>query len=213
MSAEVPQLPAAPAAGEQPLDVRAFRRTMGLFATGVTVVAVDTAGGPLGMTANSVTAVSLDPLLVLVCVDHRARLHAHLTEGRRFAISILRDDQEVLSRYFAGGWRDHPAPEYRFEAWDGAPRLVGALAAIRCEVARLYEGGDHTIVLGRVTGLHEGHDPHRPLLFFAGRYRRLAPLAAPAMPPEQWGPDGVSIYYEEWSAQRPAPRSDPEASA
>ncbi|MDR7555904.1 MAG: flavin reductase family protein [Armatimonadota bacterium] len=210
MSADPSRAPAPPADGELPLEARAFRRTMGLFATGVTVVAVDTGAGPLGMTANSVTAVSLDPLLVLFCVDHRARLHPHLVEGRPVAISILRDDQEVLSRYFAGGWRDRPAPEYRFEAWDGAPRLVGALAAIRGEVARLYDGGDHTIVLCRVTGLYEGRDPYHPLIFFAGRYRRLAPLAAPAEPPEQWGPDGVSIYYEEWGTPPPASSSDPE---
>jgi len=210
VSADAPRAPAPPADGELPLEARAFRRTMGLFATGVTVVAVEAGGQPLAMTANSVTAVSLEPLLVLVCVDHRARLHPHLAEGRPLVISILRDDQEVLSRYFAGGWRDHPAPEYRFEAWGGAPRLVGALAAIRGEVARLYDGGDHTIVLCRVTGLYEGRDPTRPLIFFAGRYRRLAPLVAPAEPPERWGPDGVSIYYEEWGAPPPGSPPDPE---
>ncbi|MGQ0569999.1 MAG: flavin reductase family protein [Armatimonadota bacterium] len=186
-------------------DARAFRRTVGLFATGVTVVAVQTPDGIIGMTANAVTSVSLDPLLVLVCVDHTARLSSHLAVGGPFSINVLRDDQEVLSRYFASGWRDLPPPEFRFEPWGAAPRLVGALAAIRCVVERLYDGGDHGIVIGRVVGLHIGGTQQNPLLFFAGRYRRLAPLVSTAAPPEELGPEGVSIYYEEWSAEHRAP--------
>lgn len=177
---------------------------MGLFATGVTVVAVHEDGGVVGMTANSVTSVSLDPMLALVCVDHGARIAPYLIVGRRFAVNFLRDDQEVLSRYFASGWRYRPLPEFRFETWGGTPRLVGALAAVRCQVDRVYDGGDHHIVVGRILELSEGPSPWNPLLFFAGRYRRLAALETPASPPEEWGPDGVSIYYEEWSgADRP----------
>jgi len=193
-------------------DSRAFRRTIGLFATGVTVVAVQLPDGVLGMTANAVISVSLDPLLVLVCVDHRARLADHLEVGGPFSINVLRDDQEVLSRYFAGGWRDLPQPEFRFESWDDAPRLVGALAALRCVVDRMDDGGDHWIVVGRVVDLHEAPSPWNPLLFFAGRYRRLSPAAAPAAPPEELGPDGVSIYYEEWGASKhdtPVKTSEP----
>jgi flavin reductase (DIM6/NTAB) family NADH-FMN oxidoreductase RutF len=184
--------PAAP-------DARAFRRTIGLFATGVTVVAVLAEDGVHGMTANAVCSVSLDPLWVLVCVNRTARLAARLDDGQDFSLNILRDDQEVLSRYFAGGWDGLPVPEFRFVPWGDAPRLVGALAALRCVVERRYDGGDHWIVIGRVVDLFDGSFPHNPLLFFAGRYRRAAPLAAPAAPPERWGPDGVSIYYEEWS--------------
>lgn len=189
-------------------DPRAYRRTMGLFATGVTVVAAPAADGVIGMTANAVSSVSLDPLLVLVCVDHRARLASRLVVGHPFSINFLRDDQEVLSRYFGGGWHGRPAPEFRFEPWEAAPRLVGALAALRCEVARLYDGGDHQIVVGAVRALSEGPEPWNPLLFYAGRYRRLAPMAAPTAPPEQWGPDGVSIYYEEWSPHDRASRAE-----
>ncbi len=183
-------------------DPKAFRRATGLFATGVTVVAVQVPEDVLGMTANAVSSVSLEPLLVLVCVDHRARLANHLAIGLPFSINVLRDDQEVLSRYFAGGWRDLPAPEFRFEPWEDAPRLVGALAALRCVVDHLYDGGDHSIVIGRVVDLHEAPSPWNPLLFFAGRYRRVAPIAAPTAPPEIWGPDGVSVYYEEWGASK-----------
>jgi flavin reductase (DIM6/NTAB) family NADH-FMN oxidoreductase RutF len=192
------------AASSRP-DPRAFRRTIGLFATGVTVVAAQTADGVVGMTANAIASVSLEPLLVLVCVDHRARLASHLVVGLPFSINVLREEQEVLSRHFGGGWRDHPAPEYRFEAWGGVPRLVGALAALRCEVDRLHDGGDHHIVVGSVHDLTEGPEPWNPLLFYAGRYRRLAPPAVPAAPPEEWGPDGISIYYEEWGGtERPS---------
>jgi flavin reductase (DIM6/NTAB) family NADH-FMN oxidoreductase RutF len=183
-------------------DSTAFRRTIGLFATGVTVVAVQLPDDVLGMTANAVCSVSLDPLQVLVCVDHRARLAGHVSVGQPFSINVLRDDQEVLSRYFAGGWRDLPRPEYRFETWEDAPRLVGALAALRCVVDRIYEGGDHWIVVGRVRDLYEADSMQNPLMFFAGRYRRLAPAAAPTAPPELWGPDGVSVYYEEWGASK-----------
>src|SRR3990170_3437319 len=197
--------PDPPAADSRP-DSRAFRRTIGLFATGVTVVAVEAADGVVGMTANAVTSVSLDPMGVLVCVDHQARLAAQLPEGREFSINILRDDQEVLSRYFSGGWRDLPKPEFRFLPWGEAPRLVGSLAAVRCIVDRRCDGGDHWIVVGRVLDLFEDASQANPLLFFAGRYRHLAPLVTPAAPPERWGPDGTSIYYEEWST---APRAAP----
>ncbi len=189
-------------------DPRAFRRTLGLFATGVTVVAVQTPDGITGMTANAVSSVSLDPLLVLVCVDEQARICPHLAIDRPFSINFLRDDQEVLSRFFAGGWRDRPDPEFRFTPWGEAPRLVGTLAAVRCAVDRLYDGGDHRIVVGRVTDLYEGPEPWNPLLFYAGRYRRLAPLATPAAPPEEWGPDGISIYYDQWDASDRTPAAE-----
>ncbi len=183
---------------------------MGLFATGVTIVAARTADGIVAMTANAVSSVSLDPPLVLVCVDHRARLAGHLAVGLPFSINLLRDEQEVLSRYFGGGWLDHPAPEFHFDVWDAAPRLIGALAAIRCDVDRLDDGGDHHILVGAVRSLVEGPDPWNPLLFYGGRYRRLAPPTVPAAPPEEWAPDGVSIYYDEWGPpEREAQASDP----
>ncbi len=178
---------------------------MGLFSTGVTVVAVRVDDGVLGMTANAVCSVSVDPRLVLVCVQRHARLAAWLDIGAAFSINFLRDDQEVLSRYFSGGWRDLPAPEFRFTQWEEAPRLVGALAAVRCVVDRRDDGGDHWIIVGRVHDLFSDGAHHHPLLFFAGRYRRLAPPLVPDAPPEERGPDGVSIYYEEWTALPPAP--------
>jgi flavin reductase (DIM6/NTAB) family NADH-FMN oxidoreductase RutF len=193
--------------GEPGPDAKAYRRTVGLFGTGVTVLAVDTAAGVLAMTANAIASVSLSPLLLLACVDHKARIHSQLLPERVFSVNVLRDDQEVLARYFAGGWRDRPAPEHRFEPWGGAPRLVGGLAALRCVVERVLDGSDHAIVLARVADLHEDGAQHNPLLFFAGRYRRLAPIVTPGLAPEQWGPDGASIFFDEWSADH-APSRD-----
>src|SRR5579863_10395314 len=78
-----------------------FREAMGSFATGVTVITVDYEGEVHGMTANAFSSVSLDPLLVLVCVDHRARTHAHLHARKRFGVNVLADDQQVVSEYYA----------------------------------------------------------------------------------------------------------------
>lgn len=174
-----------------------FRRAMGLFATGVTVVAVDVPDGVHGMTANAVASVSLEPLLLVVCVDHRARMHEHLTAGRAFSVNVLREEQEPLSRYFAGSWPQPRPPEFRFLRWDHGPLLVGAISVAGCRVARLLDGGDHTIVLGEVTGLYEG-EPGRPLLFFGGRYRHLKEaeeyVGAPADP---WTHESVRLFYDE----------------
>src|SRR5438045_9753248 len=78
-----------------------FRKALGCFATGVTVITVDYEGEVHGMTANAFTSVSLDPLLVLVCVDHRARTHAHLHAKKRFGVNVLAADQQVISEYYA----------------------------------------------------------------------------------------------------------------
>ena len=176
----------------------AFRRLMGLFATGVTVVAVEGPDGVHGMTANAVCSVSLEPVLVLVCVDRRARLHDQLPPGRVFSINILREDQESLSRFFAGSWPKPPPPEFRFLRWEHGPLLIGALGTVGCRTERLLDGGDHTIVLARVTGLQEG-EPGRALIFFGGRYRRLREaedyVGAPA---DEWTHETVRIYYDEW---------------
>ncbi len=179
------------------LDPAAFRRIMGLFATGVTVVAVDVPDGVHGMTANAVASVSLEPFLVLVCVDRRARMHQHLAEGRVFSINILRQEQEPLSRYFAGSWPHNRPPEFRFQRWTPGPLLVGALASVGCRVERLLDGGDHTIVLGRVTGMHQG-ESGQPLLFFGGRYRRLMEAEAYAgAPADPWTHESARIHYDE----------------
>ncbi|HEU5298505.1 MAG TPA: flavin reductase family protein [bacterium] len=181
-----------------PVDALHFRRIMGRFATGVTVVGAEHGGEVHGMTANAVTSVSLDPLLVLVCVARQARMMRFVEQAAGFSVNILSHDQEALSRYFAGSWAGASPPEFRFVPWEGGPRLVGAIAALGCRVERLVEAGDHWIVLGRVDALHEGDPGAEPLLFYGGKYRRLSALeAVPA--PDLWTDDAVQIYYDGWS--------------
>ncbi|MGC5330187.1 flavin reductase family protein [Micromonospora sp. DT62] len=157
-------------------DVTALRRAYGAFATGVTVVTVGGAT-PHGMTANSFTSVSLDPPLVLVCVDRNAVMHACLSETREFAVSVLTDDQEKVARYFADGRRPLGGEQFDQVDWrpgatTGAPLISGALAHFECEVWRSYDGGDHTIFLGRLLSLERRADGEA-LLFLSGRFRQV----------------------------------------
>jgi len=181
-----------------------FRRVMGLFGTGVTVLAAQHGEEMHAMTANAVTSVSLDPLLVLVCIAKPARMMRIIERASGFSINILTEDQEVLSRYFAGAWKPASPPEYRFVPWDGGPRLVGALAFIGCVTERAVEAGDHWIVVGRVVALQEGDPAARPLLFYGGAYRRLSEREVTAAP-DLWTDRAVQIYYDEWTHGAPPP--------
>ncbi|MBM4422244.1 MAG: flavin reductase family protein [Chloroflexi bacterium] len=180
------------------LDPRAFRQTVGLFATGVTVVAAEREGDVHGMTANAVSSLSLDPMLVLVCVGKQALMASLLQETRGFSINILREDQESLSTYFAGGWKEPTPPPFRFVPWDGGPRLEGCAAAIGCERHQILEGGDHWIVIGRVVALHQGIEPRKPLLFYGGRYGRVDTSASTPAPDLGWVEVPVQIFYDPW---------------
>ncbi len=151
-----------------------FREALGLFTTGVTVVAAGMGERIHAMTANAFTSVSLDPMLVLVCLGKQARIAGLLEDIERFSVNLLRADQTALSSYFAGAWREPKPPPFRFVPWTGGPRLEGCSASIGCEVHERIEGGDHWIVLGRVVALHRGVEPLTPLVFYRGRYRQLA---------------------------------------
>ncbi|NTV63626.1 MAG: flavin reductase [Oscillochloris sp.] len=154
------------------LDSRTYRTTIGLFATGVTVITAEAGGLIHGMTANSITSVSLDPLLLLVCIDRRAHMAGAISEAGRFAVSILRDDQVPISRHFAG--RPDPALQINFEMLGTAQRLHDCLAALSCVTERVLDGGDHMILLARVEALWQADTPGNPLLYFAGTYRQIA---------------------------------------
>lgn len=156
-----------------------FRKALGYFATGVTVITVDYEGEIQGMTANAFASVSLDPLLVLVCVDQRARTHAHLHARKRFGVNILSQTQRRISEYYARTVRTHEEAEReagaRFERTaHGTPVLQGALAYLECRLHTAQNAGDHTIFIAEVEDLvvHEGD----PLLFFRGEYRGIGPL-------------------------------------
>jgi flavin reductase (DIM6/NTAB) family NADH-FMN oxidoreductase RutF len=152
-------------------DVRiAFRRTLGMFATGVTVITRLVGEQVHGMTVNSFTSVSLQPPLVLISVDRRARMHAMLNEGVRYGISVLAAGQEQLSDHFAGRTAD-ASVEARFELVHETPLVEGAIAHLVAKVIRSYWGGDHSLFLGQVEYARYGEG--RPLLFHGGRYERL----------------------------------------
>lgn len=170
---------------------------MGLFATGVTVVTACVDGETHGMTANAVMSVSLDPLLVCVSVNRRARMDAVLQRARAYALNILTEDQQAVSQYFSGNWPYATPPEHRLEPWIGGPRLVGCLAAVGCRVEAMLDGGDHHLYLGQVLALHRGDGRLSPLLFFGGRYHRVRePEVAPRDPIEVWKPEEVRIFYD-----------------
>jgi len=148
----------------------AFRRTLGMFATGVTVITTMTEGQIHGMTANAFMSVSLRPPLVLISVDRRARMHALLNEGRRYGISVLSDEQEALSDRFAGRATSRDA-DPGFEIVHETPLVEGALAQLVARVVRSYWGGDHSLFVGQVE--YARHGGGRPLLFHGGRYEVL----------------------------------------
>ncbi len=148
----------------------AFRRTLGMFATGVTVLTTRVAEQVHGMTANAFMSVSLRPPLVLISIDRRAKIGALLHEGTRFGVSVLEARQTGLSDRFAGRTADD-LPEAAFELVHETPLVEGALAHLVARVVRSYWGGDHSLFLGQVEFARYGEG--RPLLFHGGRYERL----------------------------------------
>ena len=167
--------------GEDP--VLAFRRTLGMFATGVTVITTTSADQVHGMTANAFMSVSLRPPLVLISVDGRAKMHAMLNEGKRIGISVLSEDQESLSDRFAGR-PGGTGPEPSFDVVRETPLVEGALAHLVARVTRSYWGGDHSLFLALrgVRPLRAGEPaavPRRPLRGALGA-RGFDPRRAPA---------------------------------
>ena len=158
------------------LNPQLFRRVVGHFATGITVITVEREPGLVhGMTANTFTSVSLDPLLILICVDHNARLLSFLEVQGRFGVNILKDDQQSVSEYFAKPLPDYEANErsgIRFRWTDsGIPLLEDSLAYLACNVVAKHPAGDHTLFLAEVETMDVGEG--NPLLYHMGKYRRL----------------------------------------
>jgi flavin reductase (DIM6/NTAB) family NADH-FMN oxidoreductase RutF len=149
-----------------------FRQVMGNFATGITVVTTrDKDGKPYGLTVNSFTSVSLNPVLVLVCLDLRLSGLQSFRDSRHFGVSILSEHQEDLSRIFAKKDAERP-PETFFEGKLGMPLLKNSLAIMECQTIKIYEGGDHLIFLGEVDNA-DLLQPDHPLLYFRGKYRKV----------------------------------------
>ena len=153
----------------RPVDPSHFRSVMGNFATGVTVVTAAGPQGPVGMTANAVASLSLEPLLLLVAFDNTARTLQVVRGTERFGVNVLGAGQQELARLFAS-----KAPEdakfagIPHSVHDGIPVIEGTLAWVGCRLERLVPGGDHTIGIGAVESAEAGDG--EPLLWFRGRY-------------------------------------------
>lgn len=154
-------------------DPKELRRVMGHFATGVTIVTTCGADGtPYGLTANAFTSLSLDPPLCLVCVDRKAESFAHFYDSKVFTVNILTRAQEDLSNRFAKSGGDKFTGIATAAGHHGAPLIAGALAHLECRITDTVDAGDHVIHVGRIE--HVSTREGDPLLFYQGRYRRLA---------------------------------------
>lgn len=182
------------------LEPRMFRDILGLFATGIAVIVTQRDGEVHAMTANAVSSLSLDPMLMLFCPGKKSRMAQHVQEMACFSINFLRTDQQALSTYFAGGWKEAAPPPFRFVPWAGAPRLEGSLAALCCEKQHVIDAGDHWLVIGRVVGLHKGIEPHRPLLFYRGAYRQVDFFEGSPAPDLNDADEPPHIFYDRWHA-------------
>jgi flavin reductase (DIM6/NTAB) family NADH-FMN oxidoreductase RutF len=160
----------------------AMRATLGRFCTGVTVVTTADERGERvhAMTANAFTSVSLEPPLVLVSIDNRARMHELLPETGRYGVSVLGSDQERVAMHFAG--RPLSDPGDLFEWAGGVPFVRGAIAQVGCSLHGSPPAGDHTLYLGQVE--HLASRPGRPLLFHLGTFGQMSPEEAVA---PTWG--------------------------
>jgi flavin reductase (DIM6/NTAB) family NADH-FMN oxidoreductase RutF len=148
----------------------ALRSTLGMFATGVTVITALKGEQVHGMTANAFMSVSLEPPLVLISVDRRTKMCGLLHEGMHYGVSVLCATQAALSDRFAGR-PGEDLPEPRFAVVKDTPLVDGALAHFVARVEKSYWGGDHSLFLGRVE--YARQNPGTPLLFHGGRYERL----------------------------------------
>ncbi len=165
------------AAACAPADASAFRHVMGHFPTGVTVIATACGGERFGMTANAVTAVSLEPLMILVCLQRGARTGQAIDRAGAFVVNILSADQQDVSCRFAKPGDDRFAGVEVIEDERGLPLLPGCVGYLICDVVDITPAGDHDIVLGSVKRCQANGG--NPLIFFRGRYDTLTQAEAP----------------------------------
>jgi len=154
------------------LDEARFRHTMSRLVTGVTVVTARVPRGrAVGLTAGSVTSLSLDPPMLLVCVGRDAEIHDVLLEAERFGVNVLAAGQVEMARRFADRGRQHLGEEELVASPGGVPLIPGTLARIECRRRGRLDGGDHTIVTGTLEWSEVGEGT--PLCYFGGRYAEL----------------------------------------
>ena len=156
-----------------PIEKDEFRNALGRFASGVTVVTTESKQGePKGLTVSAFSSLSLDPPLVLICIERNSSLHQFLKEGSYFAVNILSEDQELVSRRFASKDADRFDGIGYKKGATGCPLLEGAIAHVECLVRESNSAGDHTIFIGEVEAAETTEG--KPLAYFRGGYSRLA---------------------------------------
>ena len=166
-----------------PFDTELFRKTMGGFVTGVTVITADAAGGPHGMTANAFMSGSLTPPLCVVSIAKRAHTHAMVVAAGRFGVNILGEHQRDLAIYFAG--KKSLEIDTRFETVEQAPLLRDCAARIAARVENSHDCGDHTLFIGAI--LHMDANDRPPLVYHRGAFGGLAARKLGHTPvPEFW---------------------------
>lgn len=151
------------------MNDRMFRNAMGTFATGVTIITTEYDNEEYGMTANAFMSVSMDPKLVVISIDKNAHMLENIKKSNKYAINILAENQQDISMHFAGQKKSENIPA--FNTLSDVPVVEGALVQVTCEVIGEHVEGDHTLFIGKVTGLHleEGN----PLIFYKGQYQSL----------------------------------------
>jgi len=168
-----------PAFGTIPPDT--FRRVMGHFVTGVTVVTALDGERPFGITVNALSSVSLDPPLVMVALDRRRFLTPIVRAAGRYAVNILSEDQQALSDCFAGAAVVPGRDEFCGAAWHpgatGLPLIDGAIATLECAVVETFSAGDHDLFIGRVDVVANEEAHPMPLLYYRRRYLRIEQAA------------------------------------
>jgi flavin reductase (DIM6/NTAB) family NADH-FMN oxidoreductase RutF len=174
-----------------PVDNQAFKQAMAQFAAGVTVVTTAGRGRPFGLTASSFTSVSLDPPLVLVCVQTQLQAHHAIRQNRVFAVNLLGAHQLDYGMRFAGMHKD-VRDRFAGTAWQtgvtGSPLLPDCLAWFDCKLWNVYPGGDHSIFVGEVLELGMTSNDEHPLLYHNRLWRRTEPIESPKPKPARSKP-------------------------
>ncbi len=156
-------------------EIQQFRQVLGMFATGVAIVTTKWRDEYFGLTINSFTSVSLQPLLIQINIAKHTMSHDAISESGRFVVNILAEDQQLLSTIFSGA---PPAERFRHvtvhEAAGGSPVIEGSLAYLDVHVTARYDGGDHSIFLAEVQDMRVLRDDAAPLLYYRGNYASLA---------------------------------------
>ena len=180
-------------------DPRELRAALGAFATGVTVVSTRHDGADHGMTANAFMSVSLDPPLIAVSIDRRAKMLAKISAAGRYAVSVLAEDMEGVAAHFAG--RPTPGAPVVFEDYSGLPAVGGAAAHFAARLHSAVAAGDHVLFIGEVEAFRRREA--RPLLFHAGGFRALPETHAASGGFASWpaGAARISSRYVEEAPQ------------